>query len=149
MNTIYFRDFNWDENVTDKFRKINEIKDARGIRKFIKETLHASAGKTTHGLIGSAEIPLRVSYECCLERETSPKTFFQEVPSSGLEKWIPLEKPETKSPIRVQRQIWKPAVGGTGMAGPGGRGEVFIRLLLSTEKDQTLTAQERLNYAMI
>ena len=52
-------DFNWDENVTDKFRKINEIKDARGIRKFIKETLHASAGKTTHGLIGSAEIPLR------------------------------------------------------------------------------------------
>ena len=25
-------DFNWDENVTDKFRKINEIKDARGIR---------------------------------------------------------------------------------------------------------------------
>ena len=24
----------------------------------------------------------------------------------------------------------------------GGRGEVFIRLLLSTEKDQTLTAQE-------
>jgi hypothetical protein len=46
--------------VSDKFRKINEIKDARGIRKFIKETLHAGAGKTTHGLIGSAEIPLRV-----------------------------------------------------------------------------------------
>ena len=38
---------------------INPLKDARGIRKFIKETLHASAGKTTHGLIGSAEIPLR------------------------------------------------------------------------------------------
>ena len=39
--------------------KRNILQDARGIRKFIKETLHASAGKTTHGLIGSAEIPLR------------------------------------------------------------------------------------------
>ena len=59
--------------MTDKFRKINEIKDARGIRKFIKETLHASAGKTTHGLIGSAEIPLRVSYGCCLKKRQALK----------------------------------------------------------------------------
>eukprot|EP00095_Tigriopus_kingsejongensis_P002464 maker-scaffold1069_size64751-snap-gene-0.15 protein:Tk02464 transcript:maker-scaffold1069_size64751-snap-gene-0.15-mRNA-1 annotation:"GJ14122" len=52
-------DFNPEENVSDKFRKINEIKDSRGLRKFIKETMNASAGKTTHGLIGSVEIPLR------------------------------------------------------------------------------------------
>ena len=101
---------------------MDPLQDARGIRKFIKETLHASAGKTTHGLIGSAEIPLR------------------EVPSSGLEKWIPLEKPETKT-----KAIWKPPIGGVvGTGGVSGRGEVFIRLLLSTEKDQTLTAQVRL-----
>ena len=66
---------------------------------------------------------------------------FREVPSSGLEKWIPLEKPETKS-----KTMWKPPIGGGVMGGTatavaGGRGEVFIRLLLSTEKDQTLTAQ--------
>ena len=66
------------------------------------------------------------------------------MPSSGLEKWIPLEKPETKS-----KAIWKPAVGGAGVAGTGGRGEVFIRLLLSTEKDQTLTAQGGLNITKI
>ena len=65
----------------------------------------------------------------------------REVPSSGLEKWIPLEKPETKT----KGMIWKPPIGGGGnggtAGGAGGRGEVFIRLLLSTEKDQTLTAQ--------
>lgn len=52
-------DFNPEENVSDKFRKINEIKDGRGLRKFIKETLNASTGKTTHELIGSVEIPLK------------------------------------------------------------------------------------------
>ena len=57
-----FRDFNPEENVSDKFRKINEIKDGRGLRKFIKETLNASAGKTSHELIGSVEVPLRVRW---------------------------------------------------------------------------------------
>ncbi len=49
-------------------------------------------------------------------------------------KWIPLEKPDTKA-----KTIWKPTASGGGGAG---RGEVKINLLLSTEKDQTLTAQE-------
>jgi hypothetical protein len=39
--------------------------------------------------------------------------------------------------------MWKPTVGGGGGGGGVvGRGQVKIRLLLSTEKDQTLTAQE-------
>ncbi len=57
-------DFNPEENVSEKFRKISEIKDSRGLRKFIKETLHASAGKTTYDLLGSVEIPLRVRIDC-------------------------------------------------------------------------------------
>lgn len=55
-------DFNPEENVSEKFRKIGDIKDSRGLRKFIKETLNASAGKTTYDLLGSVEIPLKVSF---------------------------------------------------------------------------------------
>ena len=53
-------DFNPEENVSEKFKKFGDIKDSRGLRKFIKETLHASAGKTTYDLLGSVEIPLKV-----------------------------------------------------------------------------------------
>ena len=56
-------DFNPEENVSEKFKKFGDIKDSRGLRKFIKETLHASAGKTTYDLLGSVEIPLKVSFE--------------------------------------------------------------------------------------
>ena len=31
-------DFNPEENVTEKIKKINEVKDSRGLRKFIKES---------------------------------------------------------------------------------------------------------------
>ena len=54
-------DFNPEENVSEKFKKFGDIKDSRGLRKFIKETLHASAGKTTYDLLGSVEIPLKVN----------------------------------------------------------------------------------------
>ena len=60
---IYDRDFNPEENVSEKLRKVNEIKDSRGLRKFIKETLNASTGKIAHDLLGSVEIPLKVSYQ--------------------------------------------------------------------------------------
>ena len=33
-------DFNPEENMTAKLKKINEVKDARGVRKFIKVTNH-------------------------------------------------------------------------------------------------------------
>ena len=56
----YYRDFNPEENVSEKLRKVNEIKDSRGLRKFIKETLNASTGKIAHDLLGSVEIPLKV-----------------------------------------------------------------------------------------
>ena len=59
---ILNRDFNPEENVSEKLRKVNEIKDSRGLRKFIKETLNASTGKIAHDLLGSVEIPLKVSY---------------------------------------------------------------------------------------
>ena len=57
-------DFNPEENVSEKFKKFGDIKDSRGLRKFIKETVHASAGKTTYDLLGSVEIPLKVSSLC-------------------------------------------------------------------------------------
>jgi hypothetical protein len=47
---------------------------------------------------------------------------FQDIPSSGLDRWYPLQKPDAKSK--------KP------------RGDVKIGLTLSTEKDRNLTAQE-------
>ena len=47
--------------MSEKFKKFGDIKDSRGLRKFIKETLHASAGKTTYDLLGSVEIPLKVN----------------------------------------------------------------------------------------
>ena len=61
MNFLCCRDFNPEENVSDKLRKVSEIKDSRGLRKFIKETLSASTGKTTHDLLGSLEVPLKVN----------------------------------------------------------------------------------------
>ena len=73
------RDFNPEENVADKMRKINEIKDGRGLRKFIKETLNATTGKTTHELIGSVEIPI------C------------DIPSAGYLQWLPLQKADQKN----------------------------------------------------
>merc|ERR1719412_39939 len=72
-------DFNPEENVSEKLRKVNEIKDSRGLRKFIKETLNASTGKISHDLLGSVEIPLK------------------DVPSSGIKQWYPLQKPDGKS----------------------------------------------------
>jgi hypothetical protein len=38
-------DFNPEENVTEKIKKINEVKDGRGLRKFIK------AGAIVHHII--------------------------------------------------------------------------------------------------
>lgn len=71
-------DFNPEESVNEKLKKINDVKDSRGLRKFIKETLHATAGKISHELLGSAEIPLK------------------NIPASGVSGWWNLEKPETK-----------------------------------------------------
>ena len=54
-------DFNPEENVKEKLKKFGDIKDPRGFRKFLRETMNASTGKTTYDLLGSVEIPLRVS----------------------------------------------------------------------------------------
>ena len=62
----------------------------------------------------------------------------QEVPSSGLDRWLPLEKPESGGSSGVAL----PGLGRRGGGGRGARGEVHINLLLSTEKDQSLTSQE-------
>eukprot|EP00092_Neocalanus_flemingeri_P041502 GFUD01045197.1.p1 GENE.GFUD01045197.1~~GFUD01045197.1.p1 ORF type:complete len:1194 (+),score=262.01 GFUD01045197.1:849-4430(+) len=71
-------DFNPDESVNEKLNKINQVRDGRGLRKFIKETLHATTGKNSHELLGSVEIPLK------------------NIPASGVSGWWNLEKPETK-----------------------------------------------------
>ena len=97
-------DFNPDENVSEKFRKFGDIKDSRGLRKFIKETVNASTGKTTYDLLGSVEIPLN------------------DIPSSGIEKWYCLLKPEGKSKKN--------------------RGDIRVGITLSTEKDQNITSHE-------
>ena len=71
-------DFNPEESVNEKLNKINLVKDGRGLRKFIKETLHATAGKNNHELLGSVEIALK------------------NIPASGVSGWWNLEKPETR-----------------------------------------------------
>jgi len=71
-------DFNPEESVNEKLNKINQVRDGRGLRKFIKETLHATTGKNSHELLGSVEIPLK------------------NIPASGVSGWWNLEKPETK-----------------------------------------------------
>lgn len=71
-------DFNPEESVNEKLGKINQVRDGRGLRKFIKETLHATAGKISHELLGSVEIPLK------------------NIPASGVSGWWNLEKPETR-----------------------------------------------------
>ncbi len=49
-------------------------------------------------------------------------TSFQTVPSSGMDRWLPLEKPESRGRRR--------------------RGDIHVALTLSTEKNQDLTSQE-------
>lgn len=71
-------DFNPEETVNEKLNKIHQVKDGRGLRKFIKETLHATAGKISHELLGSVEIPLN------------------NIPASGVSGWWNLEKPDTR-----------------------------------------------------
>ena len=71
-------DFNPEESVNEKLNKINLVKDGRGLRKFIKETLHATAGKINHELLGSVEIPMK------------------NLPASGVSGWWNLEKPDTR-----------------------------------------------------
>ena len=46
-------DFNPEESVIEKLNKINLAKDGRRLRKFIKETLHATAGKINYELLVS------------------------------------------------------------------------------------------------
>jgi len=102
-------DFNPEEKVGDKFRKINEIKDSRGLRKFIKETLNATTGTIQHDLIGSVEIPLN------------------DIPTSGIDKWYALQKPEVNSSRGGKKRD---------------RGDIRICMSLSTEKDQNFVPQE-------
>ena len=71
-------DFNPEESVNEKLNKFNQVKDGRGLRKFIKETLHATAGKISHELLGSVEIPIK------------------NLPASGVSGWWNLEKPDTR-----------------------------------------------------
>ena len=120
-------DFNPEEKVGDKFRKINEIKDSRGLRKFIKETLNATTGNIAHELLGSVEIPLKVSLQKYLLLYQSLQSWktMQDIPSSGIESWYPLQKPEVSSK-RSKRS----------------RGSVRVKLQLSTEKDQNFVPQE-------
>jgi len=71
-------DFNPEENVSEKIKKINEVKDSRGLRKFIKDTWGATTGKLTHQLLGSVQVPLK------------------NIPASGVSGWWPLEKPDAR-----------------------------------------------------
>ena len=73
-----------DENLREKLKKINEVKDSKGLRQFIMDTVSGAAGGgngngNQNKLIGSVEIPL------------------SSVPASGLNKWWDLEKSDRKN----------------------------------------------------
>lgn len=55
-------DFDPAETVREKITKIGEVKGVRGLRKLLKEiAITASTGKHDNELVGSTNIPLRVS----------------------------------------------------------------------------------------
>ena len=69
-----------DENLREKLRKINEVKDSKGLRQFIMDTVSSGNGTGNNNkLIGSVEIPLN------------------SVPASGLNSWWDLEKSDKNS----------------------------------------------------
>lgn len=56
------RDFDPAETVKEKMTKIFEVKGVKGLRKLMKEiAITASTGKHDNELIGTANIPLKVS----------------------------------------------------------------------------------------
>lgn len=63
-----------DENLREKLRKINEVRDSKGLRQFIMDTVSGKSNQNTNKLIGSVEINL------C------------DIPASGLNQWWNLEK---------------------------------------------------------
>lgn len=59
---ISFRDFDPAETVKEKMTKIFDVKGVKGLRKLMKEiAITASTGKHDNELIGTANIPLKVS----------------------------------------------------------------------------------------
>ena len=69
-----------DENLREKLRKINDVRDSKGLRQFLVDTVGGNGCGNNNKLIGSVEIPL------------------SSVPASGLNKWWSLEK----TPEKVQ-----------------------------------------------
>ena len=74
-----------DETPKEKFKKINKVKDPKGLKQFVFDLTNnksassmSSEMNSNHKLIGSVEIPL------C------------DIPAAGLDKWWVLEKNETK-----------------------------------------------------
>ena len=63
-----------DENLREKLKKINEVRDSKGLRQFIMDTWSGNGNGNNNKLIGSLEVPL------C------------QVPASGLNKWWQIEK---------------------------------------------------------
>ena len=70
-----------DENLREKLKKINEVRDSKGLRQFIMDTWSGNGNGNNNKLIGSLEVPL------C------------QVPASGLNKWWQIEKAEKVSQI--------------------------------------------------
>ncbi len=66
--------FSPDEKFGEKLRRIGEVKDPRGLRQFIVDTVSASKGAAAQKLLGSLEVSIGA------------------IPASGLNKWFPLEK---------------------------------------------------------
>ena len=68
-----------DENLREKLRKINDVRDSKGLRQFIMDTISTGNGSgNSNKLIGSVEIPL------------------SSIPASGFNKWWALEKTPEK-----------------------------------------------------
>ena len=85
-----------DETLADKLKRINEVRDSKGLRQFISDAI-GGGGPTSgngpmHKLIGSIEIPLR------------------EIPASGLNKWWALEKFDNK--VSFVSRLIKSMLGG-------------------------------------
>lgn len=102
--------FHPDEKFREKLKRINEVRDSRGFRQFIVDTVNTKKGRhINHKLIGSVEIPIHG------------------IPASGFKKWWPLEK-LTSSESRSSLSSNSSSVALSGK----NRGEIHLQVHLST-----------------
>eukprot|EP00095_Tigriopus_kingsejongensis_P000958 maker-scaffold83_size396513-snap-gene-0.15 protein:Tk00958 transcript:maker-scaffold83_size396513-snap-gene-0.15-mRNA-1 annotation:"conserved hypothetical protein" len=102
--------FHPDEKFREKLKRINDVKDSRGFRQFIVDTVNTKKGQINHKLIGSVEIPIH------------------SIPACGFKKWWTLEKLSTSD----SKSSLSSNSSSLSVSGGKPRGEIHLQVHLST-----------------